>query len=140
MARILGIDYGTIRIGLAVTDPLQLIANGLTTVSNAEVISFLKEYTEKESVEAIAIGLPKRLNNTSSELTVEVEKFIKKLRKTFPKIAVHAIDERFTSKMATAAILQSGIKKEKRKDKALVDEVSATIILQSYLEQKENRI
>ena len=140
MARILGIDYGTIRIGLAVTDPLQLIANGLTTVANAEVISFLKEYTDKESVEAIAIGLPKRLNNTSSELTVEVEKFIKKLRQTFPQITVHAIDERFTSKMAAAAILQSGIKKEKRKDKALVDEVSATIILQSFLEQKENRI
>lgn len=140
MARIVGIDYGTIRIGLAVTDPLQLIANGLTTVANAEIISFLKEYTAKESVEAIAIGLPRKLNNTSSELTVEVQGFIKKLKKTFPAITVHAIDERFTSKMASAAILQSGIKKEKRKDKALVDEVSATIILQSYLEQKENRI
>ena len=108
MARILGIDYGTVRVGLAVTDPLQLIANGLTTVNNKEVIAFLKDYFGRENVEAIAIGLPKRLDNSETEFTAEVKKFIGKLKKEFPSITVHAIDERFTSKMASEAILQSG--------------------------------
>ncbi|NNC85910.1 MAG: Holliday junction resolvase RuvX [Bacteroidia bacterium] len=139
MARVLGIDYGTIRVGLAVTDPMQMIANGLTTVSNTEAIPYIVDYVNREEVECVAIGLPKSLSNEVTQATQEVEKFIQRLRHALPTLPIHKIDERFTSKIASASILASGVKKEKRKDKGLIDEVSATIILQSYLEQKENR-
>jgi putative Holliday junction resolvase len=139
MARILGIDYGTIRVGIAVTDPMQMIASGLTTVPNTEAMSFITDYVNNNEVESIAIGLPKSLRNENTDSTIEVEKFIQRLRHALPAMPIYKVDERFTSKMASASIIASGVKKEKRKNKALIDEVSATIILQSYLEQKANQ-
>lgn len=136
MARILAIDYGSKRVGLAVTDTMQMIATGLTTVHSKDVIQFIKDYMTKETVEAFVVGEPKRLNNTPTDSTKLVIAFVNLLRKTFPDTPIHMIDERFTSKMATQAILMSGVKKKGRQDKALVDTVSATIILQSYLETK----
>ena len=139
MARIIAIDYGKVRVGLAVSDPLQLIANGLKTVGNAELFTFLHDYVKREQVEAMVVGLPKSLQNRDTDFTSEVNKFVRKLKKEFPAVEVHCVDERFTSKIAMDTILRSGVKKVKRKNKALIDEVSAIIILQSYLEQKENR-
>lgn len=137
MARILSIDYGRKRTGLAVTDPLQIIANGLTTVATSELEHFLLDYVKKEEVERIVIGLPKQMNGEMSESWKYIEPFINRLKKVLPTIPVELVDERFTSVLAHQAILQSGVGKQRRReDKGMVDEISATIILQSYLEHR----
>lgn len=133
MARILALDYGKVRTGIAVTDELQIIASGLTTVETKDLLSFLQEYTEKEDVERFVVGLPKQMDNTASESEVLIQDFLKKLKANLPSIPVERQDERFTSKMAVQTMLDSGVKKKKRRDKALVDEISATLILQAYL-------
>ncbi|MFB9057980.1 Holliday junction resolvase RuvX [Mariniflexile ostreae] len=136
MARILAIDYGMKRTGIAVTDTLQIIASGLTTVNTSELISFLKAYTKEEEVELFVIGEPKQMDNTASESEALILPFIVKLEKQFPQIPIKRVDERFTSKMAFQTMIDSGLKKQQRKNKALVDEISATLILQSYLYSK----
>lgn len=133
MAQILAIDYGKVRTGLAVTDDMQIIASGLTTVPTKELIDFLKDYTNKEQVELFLVGEPKQMNNEASESEVLIAPFISRLRTFFPNIPVKRIDERFTSKMAVQTMIDSGLKKKQRQNKALIDEISATIILQSYL-------
>ena len=140
MGRILSIDYGTKRVGIAVTDPLKIIANGLTTVQTKDALEFLKKYLSKENVECIVVGEPKNMDNTPSESAKETNLFVTMLKKNFPVIPIERMDERFTSKIAFQTLLQSGIKKkERRKNKGLVDEISATIILQSYLEFINNK-
>ncbi|AXP81907.1 Putative Holliday junction resolvase [Mariniflexile rhizosphaerae] len=136
MARILAIDYGMKRTGLAVTDALQIIASGLTTVNTNELLSFLKDYISKEPVELFIVGEPKQMDNTASESETLIAPFLKKLEQQFPNIPIQRIDERFTSKMAFQTMIDSGLKKNQRKNKALVDEISATLILQSYLYSK----
>ena len=136
MGRILAIDFGKKRTGLAVTDELQIIASGLTTVQTNELISFLKNYIQKENVELFVIGEPKRLNNTASESESLIIPFLKKLSKEIPTIPTIRVDERFTSKIAFKTMIDSGLKKKQRQNKALIDEISATIILQSYLYNK----
>jgi putative Holliday junction resolvase len=136
MSRILSIDYGKKRSGIAVSDPLQLIANGLTTVATPELFDFVMDYVRKESVERIVVGLPKQMNNEYSENMKRIEPFVNRLRKALPEIPVEYVDERFTSVLAHQAMLDGGLKKKARQNKALVDEISATIILQSYLESK----
>ena len=136
MGRLLAIDYGSKRTGIAVTDELQIIASGLTTVDTKTLMIFLKSYTTKESVDLILIGLPKQMNNELSESEPLILKFIKTLDKELPDIPIHRVDERFTSKMAFQTMIDSGLNKKKRKNKALVDEISATLILQSYLYNK----
>lgn len=133
MGRILAIDYGTKRTGIAVTDELQIIASGLTTVDTKELMSFLKTYINSENVEKFVVGLPKQMDNTASESEVYIQKFLVQLAKTIPHIPVDRVDERFTSKMAFQTMIDSGLKKKQRQNKALVDEISATLILQSYL-------
>lgn len=133
MARLLAIDYGTKRTGIAVTDELQIIASGLTTVATETLISFLKEYTKTENVECFIIGEPKRLNNEASESEESIKPFLIKLSKQFPNTPIIRVDERFTSKMAFQTMIDSGLKKKQRQNKALIDEISATIILQSHL-------
>ncbi len=133
MARVLAIDYGTKRTGIAVTDELQIIASGLTTVPSKELIPFLKTYTSEENVELFIVGEPKQMNFEASESEVSIVKFLAKLQKAFPEIPMKRVDERFTSKMAFQTMIDSGLKKNQRNNKALVDEISATIILQSYL-------
>ena len=133
MARILAIDYGKKRTGIAVTDNLQIIASGLTTVPTKELYLFLKEYTNNEKVELFLVGEPKQMNNSASESEALIIPFIDDLIKMFPSIPIKRIDERFTSKMAFQTMIDSGLKKKQRQNKALVDEISATIILQSYL-------
>lgn len=132
----MAIDYGRKRTGLAVTDTLQLIANGLTTVASGELVHYLQEYVSREPVELFVVGLPRQMNNEMSENMQYIEAFVKHLKRTIPDIPVQYYDERFTSVLAQKAILEGGVKKKKRQDKALVDEVSAVIILQSYLESK----
>lgn len=136
MGRILAVDYGKKRVGLAVTDPLKIIANALTTVPTSEIFNYLKEYFNKEQVEKLVVGLPKQMNNQPSESMPLIEQFVAKFRKTYPEIPVHMVDERFTSKLAVQTMIMGGVKKKDRQDKALVDTVSATIILQSYLESE----
>ncbi|WP_203258818.1 Holliday junction resolvase RuvX [Hyunsoonleella ulvae] len=136
MGRILAIDYGKVRTGIAVTDELQIIASGLTTVSTHELIPFLKDYLLKENVDLFLVGEPKQLDNTPSESEVLILSFLQKLHKAFPKIPIERVDERFTSKMAFQTMIDSGLKKKQRKNKALIDEISATLILQSYLYSK----
>src|SRR5690242_1042042 len=133
MSRILAIDYGLKRTGLAVTDPLKIIATGLTTVESKHLISFLKNYFSKEEVELIIIGEPKNLDDTDTHATPFVRRAIKELQKSFPSIPVKTVDERFTSKMASRAMIDMGLKKKQRQNKALVDEIAATIMLQEYL-------
>ncbi|MGC1516707.1 MAG: Holliday junction resolvase RuvX [Maribacter sp.] len=133
MGRILGIDYGTKRVGLAVTDELKMIAFGLTTVPTPEIISFLSKYFEREKVDLIVVGEPKQMNNSPSESEVFIKSFLEKLTEKFGDLPVKRHDERFTSKMAFQTMIDSGLSKSKRKNKALVDEISATIILQDYL-------
>lgn len=133
MPRIISIDYGAKRTGLAVTDPLQIIATGLTTVESKELIPFLKDYFAKEEVELIIIGEPKNWDDTDTHATPLVEKIIKQLEKNFPKIPIKKVDERYTSKMAKDAMLEMGLKKMQRRDKKLVDEIAATIMLQEYM-------
>ena len=136
MGRILAIDYGQKRVGLAVTDELKIIANALTTVHSKDVISFLKDYSSKENLELFVIGEPKQMNNLPSESAKFVEIFIKKLKKEFPEIPIKKFDERFTSKIAFQSMIDSGLKKKDRRNKEIIDRVSATLILQSYLESK----
>lgn len=136
MGRILAIDYGKKRSGIAVTDTLQLIAGGLTTVPTPELLDFVKQYVNKEPVERILVGLPKQMNNTLSENMKRIEPFVNLLRKQLPAIPVEYVDERFTSVLAHRAMLDGGLRKKERQNKALVDEISATIILQSYMESR----
>ena len=124
------------RTGIAVTDELQIIASGLTTVNTSELITFLKEYTQKENVELFLVGKPKQMDNSDSESEVLITPFLQKLEKAIPSIPIKRVDERFTSKMAFQTMIDSGLKKKQRQNKALVDEISATIILQSYLYNK----
>ena len=133
----MAIDYGSERVGIAVTDSLQLIANGLTTVHSKDLIDFLKKYMEKEEVECIVVGEPKRMNNEPSDSARFIEPFVVHLKRTFPQLKVERMDERFTSKMAFQTMIDSGLKKKARQNKALVDEISATIILQSFMETKK---
>ncbi|MDR0437254.1 MAG: Holliday junction resolvase RuvX [Bacteroidales bacterium] len=134
MGRILAIDYGQKRVGIAVTDELKIIANGLTTVPSAEIFDFLKTYLSKENVELFLVGEPKQMDNTPSESSKFVEPFVKKLAQTFPNIPIKRVDERFTSKMAFQSMIDMGLKKKDRQNKATIDKISATIMLQSYLE------
>ena len=136
MGRIIAIDYGRKRTGLAVTDSLKLIAGGLTTVLSHELLKYLVDYTKKEVVERIIVGLPKQMNNQPSESMKYIEPFVSLLQKTLPQIPMEYFDERFTSVLAHQAMLEGGLKKKDRQNKALVDEISAVIILQSYLESK----
>ena len=135
MPRILSIDYGLKRTGLAVTDPLQIIATGLTTVESKQLIPFLKDYFAREEVELIIIGEPKNWDDTDTHATPLVEKIIKQLGKNFPKIPIKKVDERYTSKMAKDAMLEMGLTKMQRRNKKLVDEIAATIMLQEYMRQ-----
>ena len=136
MGRILALDYGRKRTGVAVSDPLKIIANGLTTVPTHELLVFLQNYMVKEQVESILIGLPRQMSGELSESMNYIRPFVARLKKTFPDIPVEFVDERFTSVLAHQAMLDGGLKKKERQNKALVDEISATIILQSYLESK----
>lgn len=136
MGRLLAIDYGKKRTGIAVTDTLQLIANGLTTVPTHELLAFILGYVSKEPVERILVGLPKQMNNEASENMKRIEPFVRSLQKKLPDIPVEYVDERFTSVLAHRAMLDAGLKKKDRQNKALVDEISATIILQSYMENR----
>ena len=140
MGRILAIDYGRKRTGLAATDNLQMIANGLTTVPSGELVSWLSAYVAKEPVDLFVVGLPKQMNNEPSENMKYVEAFVTHLKRTIPDIPVEYYDERFTSVLAHKAMLDGGLKKKKRQDKGLVDEISAVIILQSYLENKKYQL
>lgn len=135
MARILAFDYGTKRIGIAVTDPLQIIATGLDTIHPKDIIDYLKKYLQNEPVEAFVIGDPKQMDGTPSQSAQHVKGFATTLRKHFPEIPQHWIDERFTSKLAEQTIRQSGFKKSDRRDKERVDAIAATIILQYFMDQ-----
>lgn len=140
MGRIIAIDYGRKRTGLAVTDVLQMIANGLTTVPSGELVGYLSNYVSREPVELFVVGLPKQMNNEPSENMKYVEAFVTHLKRTLPDIPVQYYDERFTSVLAHRAMLEGGLKKKKRQEKGLVDEISAVIILQQYLESKKYQL
>jgi putative Holliday junction resolvase len=135
MGRILAIDYGLRRTGLAVTDPLRIIATGLTTVESRELMNFLQDYLKRESVDQVIVGWPTNWDDTPTDATPLVEKFLVKFAKSFPSLPVEKVDERFTSKMARTAMLEMGLKKKERRNKALVDEIAATILLQEYLQR-----
>ena len=137
MARILSIDYGKKRTGIAVTDPLQIIAGGLATVSTSELFDWLKAYLSKEPVDRIVIGEPRQPNGQPSENLGRVQQFVNRWRKEFPDVPIELYDERFTSVLAHQAMLEGGLRKKARQDKALVDEISATIILEDYLRSKK---
>lgn len=139
IGRIIAIDYGQKRVGLAVTDVEQIIATSLTTVRAMDAIPFLKDYVSREPVVLFLVGEPRQMNNQASESARFIEPFVKLLKKTFPDIPVERVDERFTSKMALSAMREAGLKKKDRENKSLVDTVSATIILQSYLDQLSYR-
>jgi len=134
LSRILSIDYGSKRTGLAVTDPLQIIATGLTTVETPKLIPFIKDYFLKEQVEMIIIGMPSNWDDTDTHATPLVKKFILELKKNFPGIAIKEVDERYTSKLASQAMVHMGMKKKQRREKGMVDQVAATIMLQEYLQ------
>ena len=138
MARILCLDYGRKRVGIAVTDPGQIIANRLTTVATHTLWDFLKAYFAKEEVETLVVGYPRQMNNEASESVRYINPFLKKFQKDYPEIRLELFDERFTSKMAFQTMIDGGLKKKQRQDKAMVDAVSATIILQGFLEQQRN--
>lgn len=140
MGRIIAIDYGRKRTGLAVTDPLQMIANGLATVPSCDLTKYLTDYVSRKSVDRIVVGQPKQMNNEPSENMKYVEAFVTHLQRTLPQIPVEYYDERFTSVLAHKAMLDGGLKKKKRQEKGLVDEISAVIILQSYLENKKYQL
>ena len=137
MSRILAMDYGEKRTGIAVTDDMQIIASGLTTVDTDSIFGFLENYLKNEKVELFLIGEPKQMNNTASESEKLILPFIQKLKNKFPQVPIERVDERFTSKMAVQTMIDSGLKKKQRQNKALIDEISATIILQSYLYNKK---
>lgn len=131
----MAIDYGTKRTGIAVTDELQLIASGLTTVETPKLFPFLTQYFATEKVQTVVVGLPKKLNNEEADIEVKIQKFIRRFQQEFPAIAIERQDERFTSKMAFQTMIDGGLTKKQRQNKALIDEISATIILQSYMER-----
>ncbi|KOH44909.1 Holliday junction resolvase RuvX [Sunxiuqinia dokdonensis] len=139
MGRILAIDYGKKRVGLAVTDPLQIIATKLTTVRSHDIFDFLKAYFQKEVVEKVIIGYPLQMNNEASEAVLYINPFLRRFQKLYPDMPIEQVDERFTSKMAFQTMIDAGLKKKDRQDKGTVDAVSATIILQSYMEQQKYR-
>ena len=133
MARIIALDYGVKRTGIAVTDDFQIIASGLATIPTKELIPYLENYFKIENVELVLVGEPKQMDNTASNNEVPIQEFLKKFQEKFPSMQMKRVDERFTSKMAVRTMIDSGLKKKKRQNKALLDEISATIILQSYL-------
>lgn len=137
MARILSIDYGLKRTGIAVTDPLQIIATGLTTIESQQLVPFLKDYFSKEPVERIIIGMPTNWDDTDTHGTPLVRKAIQSLQKHFPQLPVETVDERFSSKMASRAMIDMGLKKKQRQNKALVDEIAATLLLQEWLQKRD---
>jgi len=139
MGRIIGIDYGLKRIGLAVTDPLQIFASPLITVSPAEFDNFIVDYLIKNEIDAFVIGYPVQMNNQPSESVVYINPFIKKLKKKYPEKHIYLADERFTSQMAFRTMIEGGVKKKNRQDKSMVDKISASIILQSFLDNKTNK-
>jgi putative Holliday junction resolvase len=139
MARILAIDYGRKRVGIAVTDELQITSNGLTTVNAKEALGFITDYCKKEQVEIIVVGDPRQMDNSLSESARYIEPFLGTLKKALPDIPIDRMDERFTSKLAFQAMIDGGLKQKARRNKALVDQISATIILQSYLESKNQQ-
>ena len=139
MGRIIGIDYGVKRIGLAVTDPLQIFASPLITIGPGEFDNFMKGFLLTDKVDAFVIGYPLQMNNQPSESVVYVNPFIKKLKKTYPEIHIYLADERFTSQMAFRTMVDGGVKKKDRMDKSMVDKISASIILQSFLDNRSNR-
>lgn len=134
MSRILAIDYGGKRTGIAVTDPMQIIATGLTTIASQDLIPFLKKYLQEEEVELIIIGMPKNMDESDTHGTPLVKAAIKKINKEFPQMPLKEVDERFTSKMAKDAMIEMGMKKMQRRDKKLVDEIAAAIMLQEYMQ------
>lgn len=136
MARILSIDFGTKRTGIAVTDELQLIASGLTTVETPKLVAFLKDYFDREKVELVLVGEPLQKDGTPSAVETEIKKFLEVFTNEFPVMPVKRVDERYTSKMAFQTMIDSGLKKKQRRNKALIDEISATIILQEFLYNK----
>jgi len=137
MGRILAFDYGNKRIGLAVTDPMQIIASPLATVTPSEIESFLQEYLKKEVVDEFVVGYPMQMNNKPSDSVKYIDPFLKRLGKLFPDIPVHLADERFTSKMAFQTMIDGGVSKKGRRDKSMVDKISASLILQAFLGKKE---
>jgi putative Holliday junction resolvase len=137
MSRILAIDYGSVRIGVAVSDPGQIIATGLATVANKEIFDFLTDYIKKEKVESIVVGEPKHMDNSPAQSAEGTEKFIEKVIQSFPGLPVYRVDERLTSRMALQAMIDGGMKKKDRRDKGMIDKVSAVIILQLFMEMKK---
>ena len=140
MGILIGIDFGQKRTGIAITDPGKIIASGLTTVPTKDVITFLEEYVLKHPVDKFVVGEPKQKDGSASEIEESVLKFIKRLKNKFPDISIERYDERFTSKIAFNTLLESGVGKKKRQNKSLVDQISATLILQSYLESQSNKL
>ena len=136
MGRILAIDYGKKRVGIAVTDPMQIIASPLTTVAVSALESFLVDYLKKEEVDEFVVGYPVQLNNLPSESVKYIDPFLKKLRKLFPDKPVHLTDERFTSSIAVRALIEGGVKKKERRDKSIIDKISASLILRTFLEKR----
>ena len=136
MGKVLGIDYGTKRIGIAISDETQIIASGLTTVATHDIDKFILELLKKETITCFVVGDPKNLDGTSTDSSIHVNSFVNRLKHRFPNISIYKIDERFTSKIAKKSILACGVKKKRRQDKSLIDKVSATIILQNYLDYK----
>jgi len=139
MGRLIGIDYGVKRIGLAVTDPLKIFASPLITVSPGEFDNYIKDYLKTDEVDAFVIGYPVKMNNQPSESVTYINPFIKKLKKTYPEKHIYLADERFTSQMAMRTMVEGGVKKKGRQDKSIVDKISASIILQSFLDNRSNR-
>lgn len=140
MHRIIGIDYGKKRVGVAVTDPLQIFASPLTTVSTVDFENFINDYLKTEAVEAFVIGYPVQMNNKPSESVKYIDPFIRKLEEIYPGIPVHLVDERFTSKIAMRTMIEGGVTKKGRQDKKMVDKISAAIILQSFLDKRKSSI
>ncbi len=138
MGRIIAIDYGQKRCGIAVTDPLQMIASGLTTIASHSAFDFIRDYLKNEDVSAIVVGEPRDMQNNASDAARFIEPFVNRLRKQFPQMQIDRYDERFTSKIAFQSMIDAGLSRKKRQDKALVDTISATLILQSYLENKKH--
>jgi putative Holliday junction resolvase len=139
MSRIMAIDYGSKRCGIAVTDPQQIIAGGLTTVHSSELMEFLKKYVPKEDVVCIVVGEPKRMNNEPSDSARFIDPFVVHLKRSFPGVRIERLDERFTSKMAFQTMIDGGLKKKARQNKELVDEISATILLQNYMQMNSKK-
>jgi putative holliday junction resolvase len=140
MSRIIGIDYGTKRIGLAVTDPLQIFASPLETVGSADFFKFIENFLKKEQIDSFVIGYPVTLNNIPSDSVKALDPFLKKLKKLYPGKEIHLVDERFTSQIAMRTMIDGGIGKTARRDKAMVDRISASIILQSFLDSRQNKL